>query len=142
MPMVPNMDLYLPLAGFLLSLVFLLYSLASYREALLRAAEPVMATEPAAQPAADDSSSIEEISAEIAAFKQKIQEMHEVVALRKNLHEKQIGDIISGINGIVGRLEQADPQKVAVLQPHIAKLVSELQELRAPAPPSGEGSPQ
>jgi len=141
--MLPNMDLYLPLAGFLLSLVFLLYSLASYRESLSRI-QPVTAAvpRPAAQPSADDSSSVEEISSEIAAFKQKIQEMHEVVALRKNLHEKQIGEIISGINGIVGRLEQADPHKVAALQPHIAKLVSELQELRAPAPPSGEGSPQ
>ncbi|HOX23677.1 MAG TPA: hypothetical protein PLL10_09445 [Elusimicrobiales bacterium] len=125
--MIANMDLYLPLSGFLLSLVFFLYSLANYRESMAAAAR-------SPQGVLDESAeAIEEISAEIAVFKHKLHEMHEVVASRKGLHEKQIGEIINGINSIVGRLEHADPQKVAELQPHIAKLVNELQELRTPA---------
>jgi len=128
MSLLPNMDLYLPLAGFLFSLVLLLYSLASYREAL--ASPAVQDAEDAAD--GEDAQELDEISAEIGSFKEKIRQMQEMVSMRKTLHEKQISEIIGGINGIVGRLEKADPEKVAALQPHIAKLVGELQDLRAP----------
>ncbi|NLO92119.1 MAG: hypothetical protein GX410_09060 [Elusimicrobia bacterium] len=130
MSLLPNMDLYLPLAGFLFSLVLLLYSPAAYREAVSAPA----AQEQAAAPEFSEESEIgevDEISAEIGAFKEKIRQMQEMVAMRKDLHEKQVGEIISGINGIVGRLEQADPEKLSVLQPHLTKLVGELRDLRS-----------
>lgn len=130
MSLLPNMDLYLPLAGFLFSLVLLLYSLASYREALASPAVRGAAAEDAAD--GEDAQELDEISTEIGSFKEKIRQMQEMVSMRKTLHEKQISEIIGGINGIVGRLEKADPEKVAALQPHIAKLVGELQDLRAP----------
>ncbi len=131
-------SLYMPLTGFLTALVCMLYFLSKFREACraVSVTDSGFAADAApAQPAADADKPAPEavaaIESEISEFRVQLDEMKSLVDQRKNLHEKQIVDIISNINGIVSRLENVEPQYLEEIQPSLVHLVTELENIRA-----------
>jgi len=124
---------FISLAGFLASLVLLLYFTSRFRECVASGlcGRPLIGTElePAETVAPSSAASI---IGEISDFKLQLDEMKILIDERKGLHEKQINDIIRNINGIVDRLENVEPQYLEEIQPSLQMLISELEQVRTP----------
>ncbi|MCX5783470.1 MAG: hypothetical protein NTW04_03400 [Elusimicrobia bacterium] len=116
------MSFYLPLAGFLVSVVLFLYSFARMREC--RSAKPAPTGK---------KPDLSVISGQIESFKLRLKEIESLAQEKRVLQEKHIEEIIQGINLIVEKLEQADPSQLEQIQPSIDSLFNGLEKLKIPA---------
>ena len=117
---------YFSLIGFSVFTVTMFYFIARYKEAAAgKTAPPLLKT--------SGKTDIETISGHISEFREKIEEIRSVVNNKQLLHEKQIEEIVNGINVITARLEKADPLQIDRVQPSIDKLFNELEKLKIPA---------
>jgi hypothetical protein len=130
--MTDNGFLVFSIAGFIVSLITLVYFILLYKQT----DEEILQTEPdlhAQKPAADEKAPnklLSDIQEQIEDFQKRIDEAKYLIKQEKNLQQNQIDNIVSEINGLVARIEKLDSQAIRQVETPLNDIINELETIR------------